>query len=126
MAHTRYTFANVLALIVGVVLCCINHFITAMTFGFSDLGVTGLRKFFIVIRGISVILELPAFLAMFRWCTVGRNAQWSLTACCAAFATCGWAFNMFLLPLILLAIFSVISGDISANSTKMNVSNQRQ
>ena len=56
-----------------------------MSFGFGDMVETGLRRLFITLAFYSVVMTLPFFIVMFRWCSIGATALWCLTLSCATF-----------------------------------------
>lgn len=117
MRHTRYKFGNVVLLVAGILTCCLNQLVTGMAFGFGDIGVTGLRRLFVLTALFCVTMELPAFVLMFRWCRVGSNALWILTISCLTFALMGgWAFTVFKIPIVLMVSISGISSAINARS----------
>jgi hypothetical protein len=84
LIRTRYIGSNIGLLIAGALVCLATGFMAVMTAGFGTDPVHDFRSAAVVCDLLVVILSIPFYLAMFRWCGIGMFGVW-----CAAFVSLG-------------------------------------
>jgi hypothetical protein len=82
MTITRYSMKNIILLVAAGLVSLFNTFLVSMTAGFATDPVHDFRSGAQVCFLYLAILALPIYLLMFRWCSVGAIAMWSVTIVC--------------------------------------------
>jgi hypothetical protein len=82
MTITSYSKKNIILLVAAGLVSIFGTFLVALTAGFATNPVHDFRSGAQVCFLYVAILALPIYLLMFRWCSVGAIAMWSVTVVC--------------------------------------------